>query len=446
MSKKNLKKEQADNPNRIRSLYLANTIFLCCLTLVSLAFALFVFFRLRTRGTDGYRQLYSDSQIESIKESAAAEERNALLLQIQSSLESGRSTTRMLREIFSDSIVVVSGGRYYFYPLADGVDPNVIEPGALYQDGEGVAYAGGLSGVSLEEGILVSEDNGRVDWDRLADSGIKEVTVTAGTITENGFRPDQELERNCLKAQEKGLRLSLCLEIRDPADRETVSEAVEALTARGLLQAGTGAERQEEETAGDKEEPAGDKEEPGGGAPGDGEAEPDPDSAGAGEQEPGGDPAPDAGEKAGGGPAQPGAAEENAGAEASETADAGTGPEAGSQVVLRLREAEELSDDGGDKREWTETVRMLCDRIEEAGGAPVIGGGLFSFAAQIDLQKLSAFDRWVIDHEEAVSFPYRFSFWEYSAEGHKEGVPGTCMLYVRAAAPRPVSVETGQAP
>ena len=116
MSQLNKNQESADNPNRRHSLYLVNIIFMCCLTIVSLVFALVVFFRLRTHGTDGVRQLYTKGQIESIRENAASNARNDLLLEIQSSLESGRSTTQMLREIFDDSIVVVNGGRYYFYP------------------------------------------------------------------------------------------------------------------------------------------------------------------------------------------------------------------------------------------------------------------------------------------------------------------------------------------
>ncbi len=40
MSQLNKNQESADNPNRRHSLYLVNIIFMCCLTIVSLVFAL----------------------------------------------------------------------------------------------------------------------------------------------------------------------------------------------------------------------------------------------------------------------------------------------------------------------------------------------------------------------------------------------------------------------
>jgi hypothetical protein len=46
MSQLNRNGDAAGNPNKRRSLYLANIIFLSCLTIAALVFALFVFFRL----------------------------------------------------------------------------------------------------------------------------------------------------------------------------------------------------------------------------------------------------------------------------------------------------------------------------------------------------------------------------------------------------------------
>ena len=68
MSQINRNQESAENPNRRHSFYLINIIFLCCLTIASLLFALVVVFRLRTHGTDGIRQLYTKGQIETIEE------------------------------------------------------------------------------------------------------------------------------------------------------------------------------------------------------------------------------------------------------------------------------------------------------------------------------------------------------------------------------------------
>ena len=100
-------------------------------------------------------------------------------------------------------------------------------------------------------------------------------------------------------------------------------------------------------------------------------------------------------------------------------------------LVLRIRTVEELSDDGEDREEWTDCVKELCRASDDAGIRPVIGAGLFTSAAQIDMEELAEQERWLIDHEETASYPYSFSFWEYSAEGSMEGVPGKAILYAR---------------
>ena len=126
--------DSAENPNRKRSFYLANIIFLCSLTILSLVFAMIVYFRLRTKGTDGVRRFYSESQIEQIRENASEETRKEVLLKVQSSLASGESTMQMLRDLFEDRIVVVSGGRYYFFPLLEKVEKNDFEPENLHNN------------------------------------------------------------------------------------------------------------------------------------------------------------------------------------------------------------------------------------------------------------------------------------------------------------------------
>ena len=92
---------------------------------------------------------------------------------------------------------------------------------------------------------------------------------------------------------------------------------------------------------------------------------------------------------------------------------------------------ENLSDDGSDKTAWTDSLKLLGGEAQAEGLHPVIGTDLHTCAAQIDLSGLSEYERWVIDHEETLSFPYSFDFWEYSAEGNMEGVPGKSILYVR---------------
>ena len=365
---KDPKKEKTGNPNRRRSLYIGNIIFLSLLTIASLLFALVVFFRVRAQGTDGFRKFYSDRQIENIKEAAAEKERNALRLQIQSSLESGRSTTQMLRELFDESIVVMSGGRYYFYPTLSGVEKNPLAPGTLSRVGETVTYAADSPEVTISHGILLRDANGKVDWNRLADSRIEEVVIRLGKVTERGFVEDQQCERNCRKAVEKEMRAFLCVDMDEAASEEAIEQAG---YAADVLFAQYGKRTENEDAA-------------------DGAIDP--------------------------------------------------------VVLIRLNPVQELADDEEEKKSLTEAVRYLCKDLKERDLTPVLGGTLFTFAARIDLSGFADCDRWLIDHEETASFPYSFSFWEYSAEGRTEGVPGGALLYARVTVREEKEPETEPEP
>ncbi len=100
-------------------------------------------------------------------------------------------------------------------------------------------------------------------------------------------------------------------------------------------------------------------------------------------------------------------------------------------ILLRLRAERDVHVEKEKREEWTRTIRSLCDAVKKEGGVPVIGGDLFTFAAQFDLKGLKNYPRWLIEHDEIASFPYSFLFWEYSLEGHMEGVPGDAVLYAR---------------
>ena len=391
MSQLNRNGDAAGNPNKRRSLYLANIIFLSCLTIAALVFALFVFFRLRRHGTDGFRQFCTDGQLKNIEEKAAEDARKELLLEIQSSLESGRSTTQMLREIFDDCIVVVSGGRYYFYPLLEEVDHNPLEIGMLTNSDGLITYAGENPDLHLSRGILLSDDNGKIDWERLGDSGIEEIVLSAGDLEGDRFIPDQQFERNCRKAVEKGKRISLCLEVSEPPADTAVDEAMTVIGKAVELYGLRDLPQKEESTQ--KEENTADQ----------------------------GDMSSDGAEDSGAGQtSEPSQGEAG-------SAEAAIDP----TILFRLRAVENLSDDGSDKTAWTDSLKLLGGEAQAGGLHPVIGTDLHTCAAQIDLSGLSEYERWVIDHEETLSFPYSFDFWEYSAEGNMEGVPGKSILYVR---------------
>lgn len=337
----NQKKETGEGSNQRHTLYFVNIIFMSCLTILSLLVALIAIISLRAKGTRGFGKVYTEQQIENIRRDAAEDGEEELRLRIRSALESGKSSAQVLRELFDDNIVVVFRGRYFFYPVSDKIEKTVLEPGLLtYEDGE-VSYTGETPSLEIRQGVLLSDHNGKVDWDRLGDSGVAEVTLAAGTITESGFTADQQFERNRSNAMDRDLPYAICLEVSGPAGGDVMQEAMDTIR----------------EQVGNQED------------------KPD--------------------------------------------------------LVLRLRPREDFQADGKEKEVWTGMVRSFCEMLEDEEMTPVIGADPYTFAAKIDLEEVSQYERWLIDHDEAVTFPYSFAIWEYSSEAGMEGVPGNSIMYSR---------------
>ena len=366
-----------------------NIIFLSCLTIAALLFAMFVFFRLRVRGTDGIRKFYSDAQLRSIREEAAERERQIILAKMRDSLESGQGTTLMLRQVFSDQMVVVSEGKYYFYPVKEDVEKNIIPSGMLIcEDGKTVEYKGSYPSMTLSHGALISDDNGRIDWDRLSQSDVSELTIRAGKLRSGGFDPDRQFERNYEEAGKRNIPVMLCLEVDKPCSESVLSRAVDEMMSLISRVESSGEESAEKEAA-DTE---------------------DTDT-----------------EKSG----QENSSEPMGEAEKEIEAASGAVEEDAVTVVIRIRNVENISDNEKDYKKWTDTVSGLCKILEKKGLKPMVGGSIHTFAAQLDISGAAEYDRWLIDHEMAVSFPYSISCWEYSRDGRLNGVPGDALLYAR---------------
>ena len=389
MDRKNVKKDEKMNSNKVRIIMLWNIIFLSCLTIAALLFAMFVFFRLRVRGTDGIRKFYSDAQLRSIREEAAERERQIILAKMRDSLESGQGTTLMLRQVFSDQMVVVSEGKYYFYPVKEDVEKNIIPSGMLIcEDGKTVEYKGSYPSMTLSHGALISDDNGRIDWDRLSQSDVSELTIRAGKLRSGGFDPDRQFERNYEEAGKRNIPVMLCLEVDKPCSESVLSRAVDEMMSLISRVESSGEESAEKEAA-DTE---------------------DTDT-----------------EKSG----QENSSEPMGEAEKEIEAASGAVEEDAVTVVIRIRNVENISDNEKDYKKWTDTVSGLCKILEKKGLKPMVGGSIHTFAAQLDITGAAEYDRWLIDHEMAVSFPYSISCWEYSRDGRLNGVPGDALLYAR---------------
>ena len=198
------------------------------ITAASLAMTVILFVRLERLRSEKQVEgsIYTDSQIEKIRYGAAQAERNRLLLEIQSSFESGNSTISMLRNLFPGDLVVMWEGRYYFYPVDRNLQTNPFSETDFAQGEKGgMDYIGEDAGVSVNRGVDVSALNGEINWAKVAEEQIAFAMIRAAVRNADGeLVQDERFQENMSGAKSVGLRIGCYVDL--DADSEKAAEEI----------------------------------------------------------------------------------------------------------------------------------------------------------------------------------------------------------------------------
>ncbi len=239
-------------PGNRQFLYLMNMIILCCVTLLSIAASVVFLLRARSAVSESTslqseldavkgsaKTLYTEDEVTSrenqAKEAGATAEKRKILMQIQSSMESGGSTASMLRSLFSEDIVVVNGGKYYFYPILNAVKRNSFQQDDFSLTDDGRLQYTGSGAVTLQSGINVSEASGDIDWKLVSEDDVSFAMICAGgrksdDSGKSEVFEDQNLEDNINGASEAGLHVGVYY-ILDLTNKDEVQEEAEGLVS-----------------------------------------------------------------------------------------------------------------------------------------------------------------------------------------------------------------------
>ena len=219
---------EKSNPNHRKVFYFLNILFMCMITAASLAMTVILFVRLERLRSEKQVEgsIYTDSQIEKIRYGAAQAERNRLLLEIQSSFESGNSTISMLRNLFPGDLVVMWEGRYYFYPVDRNLQTNPFSETDFAQGEKGgMDYIGENAGVSVNRGVDVSALNGEINWAKVAEEQIAFAMIRAAVRNADGeLAQDERFQENMSGAKSVGLRIGCYVDL--DADSEKAAEEI----------------------------------------------------------------------------------------------------------------------------------------------------------------------------------------------------------------------------
>lgn len=72
--------------------------------------------------------------------------------------------------------------------------------------------------------------------------------------------------------------------------------------------------------------------------------------------------------------------------------------------------------------ERTALCKIFCEKIKEAGYIPMIYGNSETFSELLIPEELEAYDFWICETDDSVTFPYEFAVWQYSHEGKVSGI------------------------
>lgn len=95
-------------------------------------------------------------------------------------------------------------------------------------------------------------------------------------------------------------------------------------------------------------------------------------------------------------------------------------------VVLDTEDAENADARTNDLsvEQRTQACIGFCETIKAAGYDVMVYANKRWFALDLDVGKLKEYKWWYAQYADTPAFPYRFSFWQYSAKGKVDGISG----------------------
>ncbi len=175
-----------------------------------------------------YTTSEANKMVEEAKKQAEIDATNELKGKIQAKLEAGDGTAATIRSLFPEQMVVASSGRYYFFPISDQIAHHEFssEDFEIGDDGF-IKYVGEDSTFNYKNGIDVSRFQGKIDWKKVAASGIEFAIIRVGLrgTSEGKMLVDDSFETNIKGATENGIDVGVYFYSQAINQQEAVEEA-----------------------------------------------------------------------------------------------------------------------------------------------------------------------------------------------------------------------------
>ncbi|MBQ8040139.1 MAG: hypothetical protein IJ274_09775, partial [Lachnospiraceae bacterium] len=177
--------------------------------------------------------IYTEEELGALiseKEGAATDK---LLEYIRSSMQEGRSTVSILRELYPEQTVLVADGKYHFFDLNENLAPNLLLNDNFKVDENGIVeYNDSI--VTSKKGIDVSKFQGKIDWKAVQEDDVEYAFIRVGYRgygSSGKLVTDENFEDNIKGATANGIDVGVYFFSQSVNEEEAIEEANYVLEA-----------------------------------------------------------------------------------------------------------------------------------------------------------------------------------------------------------------------
>lgn len=175
-----------------------------------------------------YTQADLNSYLEEAKTEAREEEKTQLLSQLKSKMSGGGTAIAMLRDFFTEDVVVYADGEYFFFPIEEKLKKHsyVYDNFKQLENGQ-IEYVDDTDVVLSKKGIDVSKYQGDINWEKVAKDGVGYAFIRAGVrgSTEGKVMKDENFTDNIEGAIDNGIEAGVYFFTQAVTEEEAIEEA-----------------------------------------------------------------------------------------------------------------------------------------------------------------------------------------------------------------------------
>lgn len=174
---------------------------------------------------------YTQSQIEELIVASIAEGElkgeEDTLQALKVALTEGNTMVEALRPLYKDELVVVSGGKFHFVPIAENLKKNTYSQENLTIQENGLYDYVLEDGTNAKKGIDISKHQGKIDWKKVAADGVEFAFIRVGLrgYGTGEIVADAQFETNIKGAMENGIKVGVYFFSQAINEEEAIEEA-----------------------------------------------------------------------------------------------------------------------------------------------------------------------------------------------------------------------------